>query len=71
LLPSHYAGLAFSSHCHGAGISPIHFSACDGQLATHSLENILDAFMHLFNLLLVCSFSFVDSSDDVFGVSLS
>jgi len=42
---------------------------CDGQGSSHALENITDVLVHPFNRLLVVGFSFIDSGDDVGGIS--
>ena len=62
--------LANSVHLHSARVGPVHLGTSNRELAAHALENVADFFMHRFNLLLICSLSFVDGEDDVVTVSL-
>ena len=59
-----------SVHLHAVGVVPVELSAGDGQSAAHPLEDLSDLLVHLLNLVLVCSFSAEDCSDDIVCVCL-
>lgn len=53
---------------HASEARPVEFGTCDWQGSPHALKDVTEAIVHRLDRLLVLSFSFVDSGDNVLTV---